>query len=53
MTEKKIGILIRRPCKKERIERKINEHRKNLGNSCTTTIELEIVLLKKNKDVSN
>lgn len=28
MTEKKIGILIRRPCKKERIERKINEHRK-------------------------
>ena len=28
MMEKKIGILIRRPCKKERIERKINKNRK-------------------------
>ena len=51
---------------KERIQRKINEHRKegeyitkllqyckSWGGPCTTANELEIVLLNKNKDVSN
>ena len=51
---------------KERIQRKINEHRKegkyitkllqackSWGGLCVTAIELEIVLLNKNKDVSN
>ena len=51
---------------KERIQRKIDEHRKegeyitkllkackSWGGSCAKSIELEIILLNKNKDISN